>query len=838
MSANPFEDHLLRVPRLSDADAVAVASETFGVNGRAEEIGSHQDQNFRIYASDGRYVLKVANPAFALTELEMQNRAMEHVAVSLSGLVPTPVSARDGADVVPIERAGRRYGVRLLGYLEGEPLRGFGHLAPATLREAGRLAARVASALASFDHPAADRALQWDVQYAGDVIGAFAPGVRDGRRRVLLQRSVERATAALEDLGSALRRQVIHGDVTDWNVVARRNRAAQPSPCGLIDFGDMTRSWLAAECAVLAAAVCGRRPARALQDATEVVRGFHATMPLLSEEIAALPALMAARGALSAVGSDRQGALEPDNPYVAGYVDAGWDLLATIAAIPQPLAHAAFREACGLPALPSRPVPRRATAPVAEEFEGRRAVPVDFSVRTDALRFGAWSEPATITAVTQAAASSAGTTAIGRYGERRLVHDRGPQREEPATVHLGTDVFLPEGTAVLAPLSGRVLRAQGRELLLSVEHGLTLRLAGVVPARNTGDDVGPGERIGSVAAPGPKERLPAHLHVQLACAPLEELPGLVPASLSGAWLSLCPDPGPLLGLDGAARCEPQEAVLARRRRFVAGSHRLYYPPAPPQIERGWRQWLYDTHGRPYLDVINNIAVVGHSHPRVEAAAARQLRLLNTNTRFLYDAMGRFAERLAGLVPDPLEVVFLLNSGSEANDLALRIVREVTGRRDIISLEGCYHGWTGATDELLAAAREPAGAGDGRSPRAHSVVRPNPYNGPYCAEDPHVADRYGEQVRELVDRLVRTDRAPAAFISEPVLGNSGGVLPRRATSARSTTRFGPPAASALPTRSRSATAASATTSGPSSSRVSCLTSLPSPSRPATGIPSPR
>jgi hypothetical protein len=305
------------------------------------------------------------------------------------------------------------------------------------------------------------------------------------------------------------------------------------------------------------------------------------------------------------------------------------------------------------------------------------------------------------------------------------VRDRGPQREEPATVHLGTDVFLPEGTAVLAPLSCHVLRAQGRELLLSVEHGLTLRLAGVVPALNAGDDVGPGERIGSVTKPRPEERLPAHLHVQLACAPLEELPGLVPASLAGAWLSLCPDPGPLLGLDGAARREPPEAVLARRRRFVAGAHRLYYPPAPPQIERGWRQWLYDTHGRPYLDVINNIAVVGHSHPRVEAAAARQLRLLNTNTRFLYDAMGRFAERLAGLVPDPLEVVFLLNSGSEANDLALRIVREVTGRCDIVSLEGCYHGWTGAADELLAAAREPAGAGDGRSPRAHPVVRPNP-----------------------------------------------------------------------------------------------------------------
>jgi len=768
--ANPFVGHALRVPRLPVADAVAVAREAFGVEGTAEEIGSHQDQNFRIDTPDGRYVLKVANPAFAPAELEMQNRAMEHVAVSLPGVVPAPVRARDGADVARIEHAGRRYGVRLLSYLEGEPLRGFAYLAPGTLREAGQLAARVAAALASFDHPAADRTLQWDVRRAGNVVGAFAPDVRDGRRRDLVERTIERATTALEESTPTLRRQVIHGDVTDWNMVARRNRAARPSPCGLIDFGDATRSWLAAECAVLAAAVCGRRPARALQDATEVVRGFHAAMPLLDDEIAALPALIAARGALSAVGTDRQRALDPGNPYVAGYVEDGWDLLATVAAIPQPLAHAAFREACGLSALPTRPAPRRA-APIAEGFDARRAVPVDFSVRTDALRFGDWSDPVAIAAaVSRAAASSPGATAVGRYGERRLVHDRGPGREEPATVHLGTDIFLPEGTDVLAPLAGRVLRARGRELSISVQHGLILRLAGIVPTSNVGDDVGPGQRIGSVAAPGPEERLPAHLHVQLARGSIEELPGLAPASLAGAWLSLCPDPGPLLGLDDAAQCEPQVAVLDRRRRFVAGAQTLYYPASPLWIERGWRQWLYNAYGRPYLDLINNIAVVGHSHPLVEDAAARQLRRLNTNTRFLYDAMGRFAERLAGLVPDPLGVVFLLNSGSEANDLALRIVREVTGRRDVVSLEGCYHGWTGATDELLA------GTGDGRSARARPVVRPNPYNGPYRADDPRVADRYAGHVRELVERLSRAGRAPAAFISEPVLGNSGGVLP--------------------------------------------------------------
>jgi 4-aminobutyrate aminotransferase-like enzyme len=524
--------------------------------------------------------------------------------------------------------------------------------------------------------------------------------------------------------------------------------------------------------------MAGRCPAHALQAAVEVVRGFHSAMPLLEAEVAALPALIAARAALSAVGSDQQAALEPDNPYVVGCVDEGWRLLATIAAIPQPLAHALFREVCGLPPLPSRPAPSwGAAGPVADGINGRTTVPVDLSVETDELRFGAWRDPAAVAAaVARAADASPDAVAVGRYGERRMVHDRGPDQDEPATVHLGADLFLSEGTPVLAPFGGRVVCARARELLLAVEDGFTLRLAGITPIQTEGVSVSQGDKVGNVAVPGPDDRLPAHLHVQLACVSLDEMPGVVPASLAEAWLTLCPDPGKLLGLDVSTPRQTPEAVLARRRRFVATAHPLYYPSAPPQIERGWRQWLYDVHGRPYLDVINNIAILGHSHPRVEAVAARQLRLLNTNTRFLYDAMGRFAERLAGLMPEPLDTVFFLNSGTEANDLTLRLVREVTGRCDVISFEGCYHGWTTATNELLAASQESAGARDEQFPCAHPVVRPNPYTGPYRVDDPHAANRYSEHVRELVDRLVHAGRPPAAFISEPVLGNSGGVAP--------------------------------------------------------------
>lgn len=181
------------------------------------------------------------------------------------------------------------------------------------------------------------------------------------------------------------------------------------------------------------------------------------------------------------------------------------------------------------------------------------------------------------------------------------------------------------------------------------------------------------------------------------------------------------------------------------------------------IERGYRQYLYDADGRAYLDLINNVAIVGHSHPRVTLAAAHQLERLNTNTRFLYSALPQLAERLAALVPAPLEVVYLTNSGSEANDLALQLARHASGQRDVLC-PGGYHGWTIATDALRRASR------DLGRPQASAEEWVHPVE---LVEDGD-GNGSGLDVEATLAELARAGRAPAAFISEPVLGNWGGV----------------------------------------------------------------
>ena len=209
-------------------------------------------------------------------------------------------------------------------------------------------------------------------------------------------------------------------------------------------------------------------------------------------------------------------------------------------------------------------------------------------------------------------------------------------------------------------------------------------------------------------------------------------------------------------------------MIARRDRVVARVQQHYYAD-PPRIERGWRQHLIDTSGRAYLDMVNNVAVLGHSHPAVTAAAGRQFGLLNTNSRFSYDGIVSYAERIVDLLPDPLDTVLFVNSGSEAVDLALRIVRNFTGRKDTICLAGGYHGWSTATDEISTSLNDNPNAAATRPPWVYPAPMPNLYRGEH--RGPDAADRYADAVRDILAGL---PDGPAAFVAEPLSGNAGGV----------------------------------------------------------------
>ncbi|WP_213992237.1 aminotransferase class III-fold pyridoxal phosphate-dependent enzyme [Sodalis sp. dw_96] len=201
-----------------------------------------------------------------------------------------------------------------------------------------------------------------------------------------------------------------------------------------------------------------------------------------------------------------------------------------------------------------------------------------------------------------------------------------------------------------------------------------------------------------------------------------------------------------------------QELLARRERVLGANYRLFYQE-PVRVARGEGVWLYDEQGRPYLDCYNNVASIGHCHPAVVAAIAEQSARLNTHTRYLNDAIVDFAEDFLREFPDELGNITLTCSGSEANDLALRIARFVTGGSGVLVTRWAYHGVTAAVAELSPA----LGDGVARGPSTVFIDAPDSYR-----RGTTFADTVAEALREMRQRGIR----PAALLVDTIFSSDG------------------------------------------------------------------
>jgi len=210
-------------------------------------------------------------------------------------------------------------------------------------------------------------------------------------------------------------------------------------------------------------------------------------------------------------------------------------------------------------------------------------------------------------------------------------------------------------------------------------------------------------------------------------------------------------------------------TLAARQQYLGRNLSISYRD-PVKIVRGSMQYLYDDEGREYLDAYNNVAHVGHCHPRVVKAGQEQMALLNTNTRYLHDLINQYAERLTATLPPTLSVCFFVNSGSEANELALRLARSHTNTQDLIVLDHSYHGNTTTLIDISPYKHDGPG-GAGAPSWVHKVPLPDVYRGPYRSDDPRATEKYGQHVIDVVGQLQR----PCNFIAESLPSVGGQIV---------------------------------------------------------------
>jgi len=731
-------------PQVTVEQARAVVLQEYGLAADVLELGSQQERTFDIRADSGRYVLKVAHPAFSDDEVAAQDAAIAHVAERASDVdVPRTVPRLTGGLVAPLNGSLR---ARLLTFVPGFCLAEQDFLAPVVCDRLGALAGAVTAALTDLHVPGLDRVLQWDVRNARRVCDLLAPHLTTEQRRSALLAATEDACDRLDALADDLRVQPVHGDVTDDNVVCRREADGRAVPAGVIDFGDVGLGWVVGDLAATCASVLHHDPDRPLA-VVDAVRGYARRMPLTEPEVDAIWPAIVARAALLVVSGVYQGVIDPGNDYAVSAQEREWRMLAAAMQLPAEVAIAALREALDLPA---RVVSTGVLLPILPELTDLAVL--DLSTTSELLHDGEWLNPAAEELLVESALTSHAAVAT-RYGEARLTRTALDSRDAAVTVALGIELHLSTSSPVQAAFGGRLEMAEDAVVLAGANVDLWL----------TGVDV---TATGEVAA-GDVVGLAQHLTLQLCTARSRRPPAFICPDDAAAWRAICPDPSAAIGIDLSGAEAAAADVLARRSSSFARVQEYYYDD-PPRIERGWRHHLIDTGARTYLDAVNNVAGIGHAHPRLTQAVARQWDLLNTNSRFNYTAIADFSARLVDLLPDPLDTVFLVNSGSEAVDLALRLAKTFTGREDVLCIAEGYHGWTAASDAVSTSVADNPHARSTRPPWVHPLPAPNPYRGQH--RGPEAGPRYITDALDQVHAL----EAPAAFLCEAFYGNAGGI----------------------------------------------------------------
>lgn len=771
-------------PAFTDDQLLQLAGAVFGLHGTVDELASERDQNARLDTADGSYVLKVAHPAEDPTTLHLQQAALEHLR-RVDPTLGVPHVVAPGT----VEWNGHL--ARIVTHLPGVPY-AMVDATPDLRRGLGRLMGRVSRALQGFGHPGAHRpGFLWDLDGA-DGVRHWIEHIADPADRDVVRAAFRRREQRVVPLLPRLRGAVVHQDANDHNVLVHDGEVS-----GLIDFGDMMFARQVNELAVTLAYALLDVP-DVVAAARDVIGGYTAEFELDDDELSVLFDLVATRLAMSIVISSHRSREFPDNDYLLISQAPALRLLRRLMAMRPQFLHFVARAAADRTPVPSHDA-------VVEWLGCPECAPADilpFSLRTAGRIVVSLADGAPLTAIAdpyeswawiqQRFAEHDAVVAVGRYDEDRSCY-AGDQfvtdAPETRSTHIGIDLFVEAETPLHAMLPGVVETV--------VDNAMPYDYGPTVIVRHQAGDAGPfwvlyghlsrrtlttvqpgqhvaaGDVIAFVGDPTVNGGWAPHVHVQLITdlmadpelGPDGNFEGAGEPSRMDVWRSIAPDANLLLRLspetfDDHTADAPD--VLAPRRRADLGPSLSVSYRRPLSIVRGEGTWLIDHTGRAHLDAVNNVAHVGHSHPHVVAAIARQAAVLNTNSRYLHRTILDYAERLAALFPDPLSVVYLTNSGSEANELALRIARTATGRRDVIAVDWGYHGNTQGCVDISAYKFNRKG-GSGRPEHTHLAELPDPYRGRFGADGP----AYAAGIADLPPA--------AAFIAESISGCGGQVV---------------------------------------------------------------
>lgn len=758
----------------------------FNIDGVATQLVGERDLNFRLVSGDTSYIFKV-HQAAERDLIQIQNDLLVFVQADSALIEPAPMLTTSGDYIFDIddERIGR-----LLTWVHGDLLSSRKKLTPALLSSLGQAVASLDSALsratANISHELVHRPFGWNVTQSAQLI-AHIQLVADDHVRSLVKNVFSKATDSTLPALSQLPAQLIHNDANDNNIIVSDNRVVS-----LIDFGDIIVAPRIAGLAV-ACAYALDDSADPIRSVLDVVRGYHTTHALTERELEILFSLITLRIATSIVMAAVQSSAQPDNDYLNISQEKFRELLKTLMGTDPDLTLFRFRAACGYEANPTSREVRQwllsGKAPIADvvmpPLREAKKIWLDWSADNDTIA-------RTEEQIVALMAESDAQIAIGHYCENRNVYQGEAfdiKSDNSRTVHLGVDLFAPAGTAVYAAHDGVVEYFNDNNVYLDYGPVIILRhetdngtpfwtLYGhlsrpSLDELHIGKIIKAGDQIATMGEEHENVGWPPHTHFQLLtslCGMGLDVYGVAPLNELPVWRSISPNPNLLLkiaeGTDVHAHL--RQHTLENERSVVMSRALSLNFNNPLEIVSGKGAYLFDQTGRSYLDLVNNVAHVGHSHPRVVRAGQEQMATLNTNTRYINQNAIEYARALASTFPDPLSIVFFVNSGSEANDLALRLAQAHTRAKGMLVLDHAYHGHITSIIDISPYKFARKG-GAGRPDHVRVVPLPDSYKGVH--RGPDAGARYADEFRSVLADL---DQPLCAFISESIVSTAGQV----------------------------------------------------------------
>ena len=789
--------------KISTSEAEKILFDLYRIKGTASPLPGYVDFNFRIkIENEEGYILKISRVEENKKYLEYQQHLLQFIENSDEEIIaPKAVTDKNNHLISEItDRYKKKRCVRLLTWVSGKVWSAVNPQLEDLRFSIGAQCGTLTKVLQGFKHPEAHYNFDWDIAqslWTKKQLHLFEAPEKE--ILMLFQDKFE----AYQPTYTSLRKSIVHNDPNDNNIIVT-NSIVQPKAKAAIDYGDAMHTQTINDLAILCAyGTMGHQDP--LEAALAFIKGYHNSFPLLEKELAHLFNAIAMRLVIIVTRAAMSKIEEPDNEYLWISEKPAWGVLYKWSKISEDFAHYSFRNTCGFSAHPNEEQFKKWAATrqcsLTDLFPSIHRKDIElldlsvsstwighqtdfnnidfFQFKIDQLQqehptkiiSGGYLEPRPLYTATA-------YDKIGNYGP------------ESRTIHLGIDFWLPTNTPVHALFDGEIAIAVndhgdkeygGLVVLKHKEEDLEfytlyghLDPASVLHYQK-GDTILKGQKIGVLGDKTVNGNWAPHLHFQVILSLLDyttDFPGVAYANQIAVWKSLCIDPNALFHIKNlqTKKNTSNEELIEYRKHHLGKGLSLQYKE-PLKMVRGEGVYLLDELGRKYLDTVNNVAHVGHEHPTVVKAGQEQTAVLNTNSRYLHENINLLAQEILATLPPELSVVHFVNSGSEANELAIRMAKTVTGKEDVIASQVGYHGNTNICVDISSYKFDGKG-GKGAPEHTHIFPLPDAFRGKYRGKN--TGEKYAEEVQQCIDRIHKRGDAVSALIVEPIISCGGQI----------------------------------------------------------------